>query len=148
MSVLARVRSALAVSALLSAGCVATSHPITADELARRANEAPIAAQSELGGQWIDVQGVVRDTKLTQRESVVATAGGWGTAVAQRRSETLPLVELEPGSISCFFEPRDIKDAADVRPGQTVSLRCRVDSFRQSEYGVEAILSGCRRRSP
>jgi hypothetical protein len=139
-------RSTLALVASLWTGCATTQH-MTATELARRASEAPVAAQSELAGQDIVVQGVVRGTTLAQRESIVGQQG-LGQIVAERRNETLSLVVLEPGAVLCYFEPEDIAQAADIKEGQTVSLDCRVDSFRRADNDIEAVLVACRRKSP
>jgi hypothetical protein len=140
------LRSWLALGALLWAGCATTQH-MTATDLARRAREAPIAAQSELAGKYVVVQGVVRGTTLAQRQSVVGQAF-MGQVVAERREETLSLVVLEPGAVLCYFEPEDLAQAADLKEGQTVSLDCRVDSFRRGDNDIEAVLVGCRRKSP
>jgi len=139
-------RSTVALAVLLWAGCATTQH-LTATELARRASEAPIAAQSELAGKDVVVQGVVRGTTLAQRESIVGQQG-LGQIVAERRSETLSLVVLEPGAVLCYFEPEDIAQAADLKEGQTASLDCKIDSFRRSDNQVEAVLVGCRRKAP
>ena len=47
------------------------------------------------------------------------------------------------------LDPRNIGGdrlelAANLGRGQPASLECTVDSFRQGEAGMEAVLSGCR----
>jgi hypothetical protein len=145
-------RSTIPVIALVAlAGCA--TQRLTARELAGRASASPIAAQDELAGRSVVVEGVVRGTTLTERDSMIGhvqTFGSFGTVTAEQHRETLALVVLEPGSVLCYFEPEEIGQAADLKEHQTVQLACRIDSFRPAASGTatEAVLSGCERKSP
>jgi hypothetical protein len=143
------VRPRLAATAfvLVVAGCA--TQRMTATELAGRASAAPIAAQNELTGHRLVVEGVVRGATLSERESLVGYRS-FATITAETHRETLGLVVLEPGSVLCYFEPDQLAQAADLKEGQKVQLSCWVDSFRpaNSSAGVEAVLTSCERTSP
>jgi hypothetical protein len=140
-----RSRPTLFAAALLfaAAGCASTLH-VAAPELAARASANPLAAQRDLGKKRVIVQGMVRQTSLTQRRSVVATGFGYG-AVAEEKHDSIPVVILEPGSVLCYFEPEQIAAAAAIREGETVRLDCTIDSFRVEGGQVLSVLAGCDR---
>jgi hypothetical protein len=127
-------RSAIVATALVAVfGGACATQRLTAVELAGRASASPIAAQDELAGRYVVVEGAVRGTTITERDSVIGqvrTYGGIGTVTAEQHRETLALVVLEPGSVLCYFEPEQLSQAADLKEHQMVQLECRVDSFR------------------
>jgi hypothetical protein len=132
-----------ALLALAPLGCAAPLQ-IRSTDLAARAAASPIEAQRDFAKHRVIVEGVVQQTSLADRRSVVATAGpyGWG-AEAHQQHESIPVVILEPGSVACYFEPNRTAFAATIKGGQGVRLECTVDSFRIEGGQVYAILASC-----
>ena len=119
---------------------------MSAVDLAGHAQHNLMQAQQQIAGRDLIVTGVVQSTTLVPREQINVSGGLYYTpATATVTQEQVALVVLQPGSVLCFFEPLAIEDAMHVQPGQSVSLNCRVDSFRAANPAALAVLSGCRR---
>ena len=133
---------------VLALGVVGCSHvaQMTAADLAGRAQRNMIEAQQNLAGRPVIVRGVVQSTSLAARDQILVR-GGWSyaSATATVVQDQVPVVVLQPGSVYCYFEPRDMADAASLKVGDAVELKCEVDSFRPANDGAISVLSTCRR---
>jgi len=114
-------------------------------DLAGQAQRNLIQTQQQWARRVLVVTGVVQSTTLVPREQINVSVGFTYQATATVSQDQIPLVVLQPGSVQCFFEPFDIEDAAPLKPGDAVSLKCHVDSFRPGSPSVVSVLSGCRR---
>ena len=136
-----RIRMALGL--LLVTSCRSPS-PMTAADLASRAQRDLLGSQRDLVKRRVAVRGVVQQTSLVPRNTIIASGYGAGISIAPQQ-ESLPLVIMEPGTVLCYFEPEDIDDAAGINQGNEITLDCQVQAFRVDGAQHLSILHGCRR---
>jgi hypothetical protein len=137
------MRTRMALGLLLAASCRLPS-PMTAADLAGRAQRDLLGSQRDLVRRRVAVRGVVQQTSLVPRNTIIASGFGAGVSIASQQ-ESLPLVIMEPGTVLCYFEPEDIDDATGINLGNEITLDCQVQAFRVDGAQHLSILHDCRR---